>query len=103
MTKRQQSSARNKDQCLIKLDTIDDFYKQYIHRIQNNHLEIRVWDITSDLDVPSYHFTLIDDYNLSGLSSFTGTGAHLSKSIALFRAITEAHSSTVSLYNWCKG
>ncbi|MCC2625341.1 MAG: hypothetical protein K0R14_1214 [Burkholderiales bacterium] len=96
LAKWQKSNIHYINQCLIKTDTIDDFNQQYIQKLQEKGLGIRVWNITSNLEVPSYQVALLDNNSLRGLNSFTGSGTHLSKSIALFRAITEAVQARVA-------
>jgi len=50
----------------------------------------RLWDMTSDIGIPAYHCTISDPFALGGLEPVYGAGCHLSKEIALARALTEA-------------
>ena len=50
----------------------------------------RMWDMTSATGIPAYRCTLSDPRALGGLDPAYGTGCHLSKEVALARALTEA-------------
>jgi ribosomal protein S12 methylthiotransferase accessory factor len=56
----------------------------------------RMWDMTSEVGIPAYHCTLSDPQALSGLDPYYGAGCHLSKEIALSRALTEAAQSRLT-------
>lgn len=53
---------------------------------------LAVWDITSDVGVPAYGCTLLDDVyqGMRSTGVHDGFGCHLSPAVALVRAITEA-------------
>lgn len=58
-----------------------------------------VWDITSDLGIPTYACTLLerpDQPTTRVLGAFNGYGCHLSPAIALMRALSEAVQSRVT-------
>lgn len=51
---------------------------------------VRMWDMTSSVGLPTYGCALSDPRALGGLDPAYGVGCHLSKEIALARALTEA-------------
>lgn len=89
LTKWQQLDLSLKNECRVAVNTVDDFNQDFISKLQQNHLKLKIWEITSNLGVPTYHVAIIDQQSIRNLNIFTGTGTHLSKSIALFRAISE--------------
>lgn len=56
----------------------------------------RIWDITSDLGIPAYRCVIRDREGWRPLGADCGTGCHLSKEVALSRAITEAAQSRLT-------
>lgn len=72
----------------IELESVTGHNKKLIHQFLSAGLEVAIWQI--DAIVPVY-FCLIDDaLQIRNLGGFTGSGAHLSKEIALSRALLEA-------------
>lgn len=55
-----------------------------------NDTQIILWDLTSPLGIPAYQCVITDNSLARSTNVFSGKGAHLSKDIALIRAITEA-------------
>lgn len=82
----------------IQLDTIDSVVNQeLLSKFASIKLSIQVWDITSHLQIPAFHCAIYDSDKLRNLGIFTGTGTHLSKEIALTRALTEAAQTRLTL------
>ena len=82
----------------IKLDSITStLNKELIEKIKSAQQIIKIWEITSKLGIPTYHCVIVDTNPLRNLGLFSGTGTHLSKEIALSRAITEAAQSRLTL------
>ncbi len=93
-----QQSAQQQTSRKINIDTIvGDFNETLIQKVLSQNLQLIIWDITSTMKIPSYHCCLIDPSPFAKLHTFTGTGTHLSKDIALSRAITEAIQSKLTL------
>jgi ribosomal protein S12 methylthiotransferase accessory factor len=86
----QQKSSESKNADVISSQMIDELNSPVIAKLKFHGLSLRIWSITSNLAIPAYHVAIIDEQSLRGLNVFTGTGAHFSKSIALYRAISEA-------------
>lgn len=93
-----QQSRINRDQNLINLKTITNkIIVDLIRKIENTSLQIRLWDISSELKIPSFHCAIYNTDITSPLSFFSGTGSHLNQDIAIMRAITEAVQTRTSL------
>ena len=86
----QQKTDEAKSAGLIKPQMVDDLNSPVIDKLSAHGLSLRIWSITSHLGIPAYHVAIIDEQSTRSLNVFTGTGAHFSKSIALYRAISEA-------------
>ena len=55
-----------------------------------------MWDMTSDVGIPVYCCSIKDTNPFGPIQSFGGSGCHLSKEIALSRALTEAAQSRLT-------
>lgn len=56
----------------------------------------RIWDMTSEVGLPTYYSAITDLNPFGELDTFAGSGCHLSKEIALSRALTEAAQSRLT-------
>ena len=75
---------------LIDLETIHcTFILDLISRIKSKGLKLFVWDITSNINIPTFYCAVADDTGVP-YTLFSGHGTHYDKTIALSRAITEA-------------
>ena len=77
----------------VDLDSCDDLNcRKLIARCRESGLQILVWETTSDIGLPSFLCLLHEDSrNPSRLPyASEGMGCHVSRTIALLRAITEA-------------
>ncbi len=76
---------------LLDNDTIDSpLARSYLERCANAGVSVRIWEITSNLGIPAYRCIIRDIEAWRPLGADYGAGCHLSKEIALSRAITEA-------------
>src|SRR5205814_10708133 len=60
---------------------------------------VAAWDMTTDIGVPAYAAIIMDPPDLGAWrwhGAYSGFGCHLSPSIALLRALTEAVQSRVT-------
>jgi ribosomal protein S12 methylthiotransferase accessory factor len=74
----------------ISIDTIEsNCCSETLAKINAAELETYVWNITSDTGIPTY-FALIQDKKSHTRHVGVGSGAHLSKEVALLRALHEA-------------
>ena len=59
---------------------------------------VSIWDLTSDVGLPVYSCSIGDTNPFGAIKTFGGTGCHLSKEIALSRALTEAGAVAAHLH-----
>lgn len=93
------SSLHERDRLKVDVSTIiDPLLSPLIEKIQSANIDISIWDITHDSDIPTYLCKVSeqDKEFQSTIRPAFGSGTHLNKSIALSRAITEAIQSRVS-------
>jgi YcaO-like protein with predicted kinase domain len=96
-----QLSVQKRNRRLVNLATIrTSFLTEMVARLRRSNLRLHVWDITTRLQIPAYRCVIEDFDPWRGLGRFHGSGAHLSKEIALSRAITEAAQSRLT---WIHG
>ncbi len=71
-------------------DSINDASCRWlIEKFEDANIKIKIWDMTSDIGLPSYICLAIGDENDWADPEF-GAGCHAAKEVALSRAITEA-------------
>jgi putative methanogenesis marker protein 1 len=83
----------------IDLGTIDDLRcRDIIGRFMGANIEVGIWDITSSIGIPAFLCRILPNVesDMSGIRPASGMGCHLSKDIALLRAITEAAQSRLT-------
>lgn len=68
-----------------------------LDHLDPNAVRLQVNDITDELGVPAYFAKLSDLTGLHAQGDFGGSGAHLSSTVALSRAITEAIQSRLTV------
>lgn len=91
-------SDEEKSKTQISLETINSEINQnFISRFIKAGIKVIVWDIASMFGIPAYRCAIVDSDVLRSLGVFYGSGAHLSKEIALSRALTEAAQSRLTL------
>ncbi|MEJ2763796.1 YcaO-like family protein [Photobacterium sp. MCCC 1A19761] len=83
----------------IKLDTVNDpSCLSVIAKFQQAQMQVQVWDITSDIDIPSFLCKIRPAQNANGPAyAAIGSGTHPCKNIALLRALTEAAQTRLTL------
>tara|TARA_R110000868_G_scaffold158036_4_gene385929 strand:+ start:96804 stop:97928 length:1125 start_codon:yes stop_codon:yes gene_type:complete len=87
----------DQQQTLVALDSIEyDIAKQLITTIQQADLQVRIWNMASENNIPAFHCAVGEAQVEAGMNVFSGTGAHLDKDVALCRAITEAVQARVT-------
>lgn len=86
------------DESQLLLSSIDSEINQAIlEKLYKGEQSVKVWDITSPIGIPSFHCVIKDRIPIRNLGMFRGTGTHLSKEIALSRALTEAAQSRAAI------
>lgn len=74
----------------LDLDSVDDATcSSLIERLRKAGMSVGVWNITSDVGVPSFYCMIVDEQFKLGHSG-AGAGSHPAREIALLRALTEA-------------
>lgn len=80
----------------INIQTVTEkFLKEYLNKIYNQNIKVAIWDITSDIKIPTFICKIISKEKTMVRPAF-GCGTHLDKNIALSRAITEAAQSRLT-------
>jgi ribosomal protein S12 methylthiotransferase accessory factor len=67
-----------------------------LERFAAARIVVRMWDMTSEVGIPAYHCSIGDPLGLGGIELSYGAGCHLSKEVALARALTEAAQSRLT-------
>jgi ribosomal protein S12 methylthiotransferase accessory factor len=79
---------------LINLETIDSPpIQELLGRVKKTQQKILIWDQTSDVGIPCFGCVIVEGVTQKLVQPhgiFGGYGSHLSKEIAVIRAITEA-------------
>jgi len=79
-----------REQTRILLDTIEDeACCEALDRLQASGMDVAVWDVTTDLGVPSFYCLITEKIGYGGHLG-AGAGCHPSRGVALVRALTEA-------------
>jgi YcaO-like protein with predicted kinase domain len=82
----------------LNLSSVDSpINKNLIDKYLAANIQIKVWNITSSVGVPTFHCVIFDPNPFRGQGIFRGTGTHLSKHIALARALMEAAQSRLGI------
>jgi ribosomal protein S12 methylthiotransferase accessory factor len=84
----------------IDLSTVDDpACCEVLERYERAAVDVAVWDITSDVGIPSFLCEIVDrsDDPLRALYASGGMGCHPTRRVALVRALTEAAQERVAL------
>ena len=80
----------------VNPQTINDpFLERLIDKFTTQNILMGVWDITNDLNIPTFICKIVSKEN-TGVRPAFGIGTHLDKSIALSRAMTEAAQSRLT-------
>lgn len=77
----------------LDLETVDDpVARMVLDQFRAAHVAVAVWDITSDAGLPAFECHIVDEKPnaLRSLYANAGMGCHLTREIALLRALTEA-------------
>ena len=91
-------SLRERQARLLDNKTIDlPLLRSLLDRFTKADVTARVWEITSDLGIPAYRCVIRDEKAWRPLGADCGTGCHISKEVALARALTEAAQSRLTV------
>jgi YcaO-like protein with predicted kinase domain len=82
----------------IDLQTVyDPACRDVLNKFADAGLLVGVWETTSDIGVPSFLCKIRDRANIPGNIDLPGYGCHSARSIALFRALTEAAQTRLTI------
>jgi len=74
----------------LDLESVDDpSCRELLERFEDAGIEVRVWDVTSDVGVASF-FCLVMGKRMDETEPEFGSGCHPVRQVALLRALTEA-------------
>lgn len=90
-------SPDEKDARELDLGTITGPARDLLSRLERTRLRVRLWDHTSQVDVPSFGCFLEGVGEIRGFARFVGFGAHLDPEIAVCRALSEAVQSRLTI------
>ncbi len=83
---------------MLQLESVDNpIFMGLTQKIHSKALSLKIWDITHHMNIPSFHCCLYDESRLSPIYFSSGSGSHLSRDIALLRAVTEAIQGRTAL------
>lgn len=88
---------QEKKSLLIDINKVNDSHVlQLINRFIEKNIAVAIFDITNRFNIPTYHCIISDNSPIRKLGHQSGTGTHISKEIAICRAITEAAQSRLT-------
>ncbi len=71
--------------------------RRLLDQFANARISVRMWDMTSPaVGIPVYYCSIDDTNPFGAIRTFGGSGCHLSKDVALSRALTEAAQSRLT-------
>jgi len=93
-------TSAEKASCRINLDGIDDAACRWaLSRFAAADVAVGVWDVTSDVGIPSFSCLIVDRSpdSFRPLGTMFGSGCHPCREVALFRALSEAAQSRLTV------
>ena len=89
-------SSEAKDETRIDLDTIDHpACRDLLDKFERADIAVAVWETTTDIGLASYYCMIMERKNEAHAA--VGAGCHLSRPVALSRALTEAAQDRMTL------
>jgi YcaO-like protein with predicted kinase domain len=84
----------------VQLETVDDAECQRVlNAYREAEIAVAVWNVTSDVGVPAFLCHIVPEYDdpFRRLYAAGGCGCHVSRSVALLRALLEAAQSRLTI------
>jgi len=100
MTLFQFTDQQSKTARRLALDSVDDpACRSVLDLYARADVRLAVWDVTSDIGIPSFSCTILDREpgQWRAVGPATGSGAHPCREIALLRALTEAAQARLTV------
>jgi ribosomal protein S12 methylthiotransferase accessory factor len=93
-----QRDTKRAEMRLLLSSVTDPDCRSLLDRLHGCEMSVAVWDVTTDIGVASFLCRIREapGNTRSQLGSFWGSGCHLSRNIALSRAVTEAVQSRLT-------
>lgn len=86
-----------KMQRLLDVDSVDYSEAVYIiQKLKDNHVDCAIFELTNEMNIPTYHAIIADDNPFRKLGHYSGSGTHINAGIAICRALTEAVQSRLT-------
>jgi YcaO-like protein with predicted kinase domain len=90
-------SVKAQDASEIAPDSVSaPMLRHLLDRFAGAGISVQMWDITSRTGIPAYSCAIDETSPFGPIRTFGGSGCHLSKEIALSRALTEAAQSRLT-------
>lgn len=90
-------TAEEKQETAVDTRSIDGPCRSLIERFEAAGVRVLVWDATASTGVPTFISYIRGVSEVRGLATFGGMGTHLSRDIALSRALTESAQSRLTI------
>jgi ribosomal protein S12 methylthiotransferase accessory factor len=93
-------SSEARTETRVDLSTVDDVdCCQVLEKYETADITVGVWETTSDISLPAFKCSIIDnqDQAFRRMYAAAGYGCHLTRRIALLRALTEAAQSRLTM------
>ncbi|MFE9631293.1 YcaO-like family protein [Streptomyces sp. NPDC006463] len=81
----------------VPLDSLPPAHSELVERFHGNGIAVRVFSFSNDIGIPVFYVTIDDRQADDPLLFNGGAGCHLSPDVALYRALTEAAQSRLSI------
>ena len=89
--------AKAQDATELCADSVEaPMLRRLLDQFADAGISVYMWDMTSDIGIPAYYCLITDANPFGAIQTFGGAGCHLSKEIALSRALTEAAQSRLT-------
>jgi YcaO-like protein with predicted kinase domain len=90
-------SAKAQRATEVCADSVDaPLLRRLLDQFAGADISVYIWDMTAEIGIPVYYCSIKETNPFGAIQTFGGSGCHLSKEIALSRALTEAAQSRLT-------